>query len=221
MANSDAVWEQDGDLLRRSFASYEEYVEVQQSKLTKNLFNRKEFLPAYNTIYRSGLCEFLGITAIEYAIYPDNRRPGRSVLCLGARCGPEVEAWIDLGYFAVGIDLAPGPDNKYVVHGDFHDIQYPDNSVDIVFTNSVDHSIYPDKLASEAMRVLSPSGILIIHDRTSYGGEPDPYGATDWTAPRAIIDIFTRAGFKFTLMTKWSKAVLIEFSANGKGRANG
>ena len=42
---------------------------------------------------------------------------GRSVLCLAARQGSEVRAFIDSGAFAVGIDLNPGPRNRFVVVG--------------------------------------------------------------------------------------------------------
>ena len=48
----------------------------------------------------------------------------RTVLCLAARIGTEVKAFLDLGCFAIGIDLNPGTDNRYVVHGDFHDLQF-------------------------------------------------------------------------------------------------
>ena len=47
--------------------------------------------------------------------------------------------FIDHGAFAVGIDLNPGRDNRWVVIGDFHALQYADASVDVVYTNSFDH----------------------------------------------------------------------------------
>ena len=66
-------------------------------------------------------------------------KAGMSVLCLGARLGTEVKAFHDAGCFAVGLDLNPGPENKLVLHGDFHEVQFPAGSVDVVFTNSFDH----------------------------------------------------------------------------------
>lgn len=54
-------------------------------------------------------------------------RNGMTVLCLAARIGTEVKAFFDIGCFAVGIDLNPGENNRYVVYGDFHDIQFPSN----------------------------------------------------------------------------------------------
>ena len=69
-----------------------------------------------------------------------------SVLCLGARQGTEVKAFLDLGCFAVRIDLEPGAENQFVVQGDFHDLKFPTESVDIVFTNSLDHAFDPKKM---------------------------------------------------------------------------
>ena len=37
---------------------------------------------------------------------------------------PEVRAFLDHGAFAVGIDLNPGRDNRYVMVGDFHQLQF-------------------------------------------------------------------------------------------------
>src|SRR5215216_3610430 len=59
----------------------------------------------------------------------------RRVLCLGARQGTEVRAFIDRGGFAVGIDLNPGEKNRYVLIGDFQELQFATGSVDIVYTN--------------------------------------------------------------------------------------
>jgi len=92
----------------------------------------------------------------------DHVSVGMNVLCLGARLGGEVKAFIDCGCFAVGLDLNPGEGNKHVVHGDFHYIQFADDSVDVVFTNSVDHVFDLEKFISEISRVLKAGGLLII-----------------------------------------------------------
>jgi SAM-dependent methyltransferase len=79
---------------------------------------------------------------------------------LGARFGTEVKAFHDLGSFAVGIDVRTGERNKFVLQGDFHDIQFPAATVDIVFTNSLDHAFDFEKVIQEIRRVLKPSGTL-------------------------------------------------------------
>lgn len=88
--------------------------------------------------------------------------PGIRVLCLGARLGGEVEAFIERGCFAVGIDLNPGSDNKYVLHGDFHNLQFASGSVDMVYLNCFDHCLDPAKVLSEIVRVLCPGGKFIM-----------------------------------------------------------
>ena len=93
---------------------------------------------------------------------------GNAVLCLAARIGTEVKSFLDIGCFAVGIDLNPGENNKYVVQGDFHDIQFPYESVDAVFTNSLDHVYKFDKVINEIRRILKPGGLLIIEAVRGY-----------------------------------------------------
>ena len=95
-------------LVRRGPEGYDEYLEYQVQKLEIDL----DAMPYYEPRYRAWLRERLRV--------PEIVRPGTSVLCLGARLGAEVQAFIDLGCFAVGLDLNPGEDNRFVVHGDFH-----------------------------------------------------------------------------------------------------
>src|ERR1700752_401354 len=110
-------WSVDTDLRRREYASYDDYVAHQRSKLAtiKNPKRKREVL-------LNGLRERLGP-------HPENTR-GTSVICLGARYGAECEAFIERGAFAVGVDLNPGPSNRFVVTGDFHAMQYADASID-------------------------------------------------------------------------------------------
>ncbi len=87
---------------------------------------------------------------------------GKSVLCLGARLGTEVKAFQDLGCFAVGIDLYPDEKNSYVLYGDFNNIKFPDESVDIVYNNSLDHCFDIKILIEEVKRVLKKGGVFIV-----------------------------------------------------------
>ena len=107
---------------------------------------------------------------------------GRSVLCLAARQGSEVRAFIDRGAFAVGIDLNPGPSNRWVVVGDFHDLQFADGSIDYVYTNSLDHAFDLDRIIAEVRRVLRDGGAFIVEANTSDGdgAHAGPYEATVW-----------------------------------------
>jgi len=89
-------------------------------------------------------------------------KSGQSVLCLGARLGAEVKAFSDLGCFAVGIDLNPGLKNKYVLYGDFHGLQFASDSIDILYTNSLDHVLDLSKMVNEMRRVLKKTGHIIV-----------------------------------------------------------
>lgn len=86
---------------------------------------------------------------------------GRIVLCIGARGGGEVRAFRDLGAFAVGVDLFPTNSNL-VLHGDAMSLnQFGSSSVDLVFTNVLDHIPFLDRFAAAAWRVLKPGGMLV------------------------------------------------------------
>lgn len=129
--------------------TYKEYVEHQKSKLNE----KPQMIEQYHREYRNDLGKFLN------QVYD---LKGKSVLCLGARTGAEVQAFIDNGAYANGIDLNPGAGNRFVVTGDFHGIQYAAESVDYVFTNSLDHVFDMDKVLSEIYRVLKPDGKLLV-----------------------------------------------------------
>ncbi len=153
-------WQADASRLRRrGYASYAQYLEHQAAKLAQI------DLSGYDVAYREALRERLRAAGVP--------RRGESVLCLGARVGTECKAFLDLGAFALGVDLNPGPENRYVVHGDFHALQFADASVDWVFTNALDHAFDLSRLLAEVKRVLKPTGGLIAE---IVAGSCDPSG---------------------------------------------
>ena len=118
-------------------------------------------------------------------------------MCLAARIGTEVRAFLSYNCFAVGIDLNPGKDNKFVLSGDFHNIQFPKHSVDVVFTNSLDHALYLHKVISEIERVLRPEGYIILEivRGADEGGAAGYYEASSWRKIDDCVAPFTQAGF--------------------------
>ena len=88
---------------------------------------------------------------------------GRNVLCVGARAGGEVRAFRSLGAFAVGIDLYPAERGNatLVLRGSAHALQFADASVDVLFTNVMDHIPDLSAFTAEVARVLKPNGILL------------------------------------------------------------
>jgi SAM-dependent methyltransferase len=139
-------------LSKRKYDNYEQYIEHQKSKVSLN--ETQSMLKEYDVKFRQELKKRLEKAGVI--------KPGMVVLCLAARIGTEVKAFLDHGCMAVGIDLEPGKGNKHVLFGDFHDIQFPDRSFDAVFTNSLDHVLDIDNVIEEVKRVLKPGGFFIV-----------------------------------------------------------
>lgn len=182
-----ADWKKKGDCWQREYKDYKEYVRHQQSKLANGI----PWLKNYDTSYRSLLFGRLCNLEIMLA--------GKSVLCLGARIGTEVKSFLDAGCFAVGIDLNPGQKNMFVLPGDFHDMIFPDGSVDVVFTNSVDHVLILDKFIRGTKNVLKDGGHFIVEDlgkpkEDQHGG---PFECLSFDNPTGFIDKVKAAGFQF------------------------
>lgn len=137
-------------IAHRSFASYEEYVQVQGHKARTE---RRALIAAVPT----SILHFQRIfrKAARYL------HIGKPILCLGARTGAEVRAAIRVGFTgSVGIDLHPiGRD---VLRADWHDLPFSAGSFPMVYTNSLDHCLYLDTLMSEIRRVLTPQGRLYV-----------------------------------------------------------
>ena len=107
-------------------------------------------------------------------------------ICLGARTGQEVAAIRELGKQAIGIDLVEF--KPYTVQGDIHNLDHKDSSVDFIFTNIFDHSLYPDRFISEMERVCEPSGHIIINLQLFTSG--DDYSENVINDPRKVIALF-------------------------------
>ena len=175
-----------GSFKSRQYRSYEQYLEHQKEKL--------EYLELdeYDRAFHDAL---LGrLEGLEEA---GLLRPGDRVLCLAARIGTEVRAFIDAGCFAVGIDLNPGEGNRYVVVGDFHHIQFADASVDIVFCNALDHAFEIDRILSEVRRVLRHDGLFIVEALrgSDEDKEPEFYESFWWRSVEDLIGLLARGGF--------------------------
>ena len=171
----------------RAYRDYEEYRAHQALKIEAL---RAKSLARHDRRFYAALRQRL----VEY--YGDFR--GQKVLCLAARIGTEVRVFVDLGAFAVGIDLNPGRDNRYVVVGDFHDLQFADDSVDVVYTNSLDHAFDLDRIMTEVKRVLRQDGKLIVElgRGTDHGTVAGFYESTSWKSVDDMIAVFGRHGFQ-------------------------
>ena len=164
-------------------------MEHQKAKLETHEFGQ------YDEEFRQALRQRL--TALDFGWR------GRNVLCLGARLGSEVKAFLDLGAFAIGIDLNPGKENRYVVHGDFHDLQYAPNSIDVVYTNSLDHAFDIERLAKEVLKVLKPGGVFVVEavQGRDQGINPGFFESFFWKNIDELARIFVNAGFTIARRT--------------------
>jgi SAM-dependent methyltransferase len=179
---SGGLWQAGEDqLTRRRYASYQEYLDHQAAKL-------EEVSDRLEETAEVDLAEFKRRFASCEALRPDSR-----VLCLGARRGTEVEAFLQLGHFAVGIDLNPGEGNRFVLFGDFHNLQFPDHSLDVVYTNVLDHVFDLERALAEVTRVLKPDGMLLAEILPGFeeGFTPGRFEATHWPRLDVLIDRMT------------------------------
>jgi SAM-dependent methyltransferase len=182
-------WNTQGAFQSRKYESYEAYLEHQKAKLATHDFAN------YDTEFRTALRERLTALDVDWR--------DLTVLCLAARIGTEVKAFLDLGCRAIGIDLNPGKENRYVVQGDFHDLQFAPKSVDVVYTNSLDHAFDIDRIAKEVLKVLKPEGLLIVEavQGRDQGVNPGFFESFFWNNINELISVFETAGFKVTLRT--------------------
>jgi len=160
--------------------SYENYLTHQQVK-TKDPQKIKKWLNNEWEIKYNG---FKNIFNRNYK-YLKNKN---NALCLGARTGQEVKALIDLGIKTIGIDLVEFL--PYTIKGDIHNLKYKEGEFDLLFTNIMDHSLYPQKFCLEMQRVCSIHGIIIIHFQL--GESQDKYTETIINDPEIIISYFDK-----------------------------
>ena len=177
-------WAQGEDLAARNYENYEEYLKHQAEKLDKYLDRRrgKEDDEYAEFLRRFGMA--------------DEIKGLRTALCLGARLGTEVKALHEMGYFAIGIDLNPGPDNQWVCVGDFHKLVFPDESVDLVYTNTLDHVFELERVVAEIDRVLSPEGVFLTDVVPGFeeGFFPGEYESSHWRTVDALVERIEGAG---------------------------
>jgi protein O-GlcNAc transferase len=193
-----AFQQKGGGVYQRTYESYDAYVEHQKTKL--NFLN----LTNYDTEFSADLTKRLRAHNLV--------SHGQSALCLGARVGSECKAFIACGAFTIGIDLNPGVDNKYVVVGDFHHLQFADASIDIAYTNCIDHSFDHSLMMAEVKRVLKAGGIFIadimngLNDADHW--QPDEYDCAFWDSADTIItQLATQLEARVTLKTPMKNIV--------------
>lgn len=150
-------WKEEAEegLRKRDYADYDEYLTHQKLKLDELVKIKGGFSNFDIFDYRLKF----------YARFRNLRKllpAAARILCCGARQGTEVDVLRDLGFRnAAGIDLNPGPDNPLVETGDMMRLAARDHSLDLIYSNCVDHSFDLDAMIREHSRALSPDGYLL------------------------------------------------------------
>lgn len=184
LATPDTWAKVDGGTTGRRYDDYAQYLAHQKSIL--GLID----LTAYDAAFRPALKERIERNGLALR--------GDSVLCLAARVGTEVKAFRDLGCFAVGTDINNRPGDPCVLYGDFQNIEFPDASTDIVYTNSMDHVFDVHRVLSEVERVMRAGGTFIVEiaHGAKHGIPPGPYEAFWWESIDDLAALVERHGFK-------------------------
>ena len=142
-------------LRKRDYESYEEYLTHQKLKL-------EELVKIKGGFSNFDIFDYRVKFYMRFRQLPKLLPCDARILCCGARQGTEVDVLRDLGFRnARGIDLNPGPNNPLVVEGDMMKLEAADNSLDLIYTNCVDHSFDLDAMIAEHARALKPDGYLL------------------------------------------------------------
>lgn len=187
--NGQGGWQaapsEDG-LLRRDYASHEEYVLHQQQKLDELLklkggFSRAQILNFRLTFYA------------RFRHLPGLLPPDARILCLGARQGTEVEVLRDLGFHnAIGLDLNPGPDNPFVEQGDFMKLTQADESVDFIYSNCLDHALDLETFFRGNARVLKRDGYALYDFGIAEQQGTGVFEAISWRRSEDLVPMVLR-----------------------------
>jgi SAM-dependent methyltransferase len=175
----------------RDYSSYDEYVSHQTQKYAEMLkikggFTGSEILEYRQRFYR------------RFRHLPPLLPPSAVVVCAGARQGTEVEVLRECGFVnAYGIDLNPGPDNPLVRKGDFMHMENPDGSVDLIYSNCLDHAYDLAGFFREHARVLKPDGYA-LYDFVPSGGT-GAFEAVEWESDDVLFGMLLRS---FTTVVK-------------------
>lgn len=161
----------------RRHKSYDDYLAKQLEKTTDPLRIQKWKTEEWDSKVQGFIGVFRGLDVVLEKT---------SALCLGSRTGQEVFALQTLGAKARGIDLVAFP--PYTEEGDVHDLRFKNGTFSLVFSNIFDHVLYPEKFASEASRVLTPGGLLVLRIQLGFRG--DDFTETFVTSGKAMRNLF-------------------------------
>ena len=161
------------------YSSYEDYIKYQLEKTSDRWRQEKWLGEEWNLK--------IDIFTELFKTSEDIIRNKKKAICLGSRTGQEVVALQNMGIQdTIGIDLHEF--KPYTIIGDIHNLDFPDCTFDLAFSNIFDHSLYPEKFAYETHRVLQKGGIFILH--VQIDTKQDEYTETYFESKDPIIELF-------------------------------
>jgi SAM-dependent methyltransferase len=181
-------WKEAGGdgIAQRDYASYEEYLTHQKLKL-------EEMLKMYGGFRGEDIFNYRRRFYARFKHLPRLLPRDARILCLGARQGTEVEVLRDLGFRnAWGIDLNPGPDNPFVRPGDFMKLDAPDDSLDLIYSNCVDHAFDLPGFFREHARALKPDGYAIYDLGVNMEEGGGAFEAVAWDRTEDVFQMLLR-----------------------------
>lgn len=160
------------DNKKKVSSEYEKYINTQISKLDDPkhkqniiIFDRKK---VETTLYE----RFLKYSQSKLIDFKK-----KHIVCVGARRGGEVRAFRRVGALAIGVDLNPGENNPHVLLGDAHSIGFASGSVDIIYSNVLDHILDLEEFFDQVADQLTTDGLFLI-DLSKKA--PDEYAVQDF-----------------------------------------
>lgn len=188
-----------GVLVYRDYEDYAEYVIHQRQKLDEMLKAKGGFDNKTITSYRLKFYR-------RFKLFSHFLPKSALIVCAGARQGTEVEVLRDLAFKnAYGIDLNPGPENPFVRRGDFMRMDNATSSVDLIYSNCVDHAFDLDAFFVEHARVIKPDGYVLYDIRCGSGQKRGPFEAVAWEHEEDL----------FLMMLRYFKEVVHVETDNG------
>lgn len=184
---TEADWKADGDVSVRQYQSYNAYLEHQASKLDA-IISIGGF--SNGVIFQWRLIFYDHLRTVRKYLPKDAR-----ILCVGARQGTEVEVLRELGFpHTLGVDLNPGEGNPLVVKGDFMHLNHATGSLDMVYSNAIDHAFNLDEFFQEQARIVKPGGIGVF-DFANFGSgdnKASAYEAVEWKTSDIPVSVMTK-----------------------------
>jgi SAM-dependent methyltransferase len=178
-------WQRGQPIVYRDYEDYAEYQLHQRQKLEEMLRSSGGFSNAVVAAYRMKF--YRRFRALRRLLSSDAQ-----ILCAGARQGTEVEVLRDLGFAqAYGIDLNPGPENPLVRSGDFMRLDVPDSSLDLLYSNCVDHAFDLEAFFAEHARAIKPEG-YVLYDLPVHQRQHDPFAAVAWEQEEELLRLMRR-----------------------------